>query len=77
MLAEDAVVLHAFDAGGAGAGYGLVVDDFILQPEIRNAEPDHVVHDGGHMFGGAEDIHQVDSAARLLARRGLRSVEVG
>jgi hypothetical protein len=30
VLAKDAVVLDAFDAGGAGAGYGFLVDHFVL-----------------------------------------------
>ena len=47
VFAEDAVVLDAFDAGGTGAGDGLVVDDFVLQPEIGDAETDHVIDDGG------------------------------
>ena len=59
--AENAVVLHALDAGGAGAGDGFVVDDLVLQPEIGNAEPNHVVDDGRHVLGGAKDVDQIDS----------------
>jgi hypothetical protein len=46
MLAEDAVVLDAFDAGGAGSGYGFVVNDAVLQPKIGDFEADHVVDNG-------------------------------
>ena len=30
VFAKDAVVLDAFDAGGTGAGYGFLVDHFVL-----------------------------------------------
>ena len=77
VLAINAIVLHAFDAGGAGAGHGFVVDHPVLQPEIWNAEPDHVVDDRRHVLGGAKDIHEVDARPVSLARRGLRRIEVG
>ena len=65
VLAKDAVVLDAFHAGGAGAGDGLVVDHIFLQPEIRNAETDHVIDDGRHVLRGAEYVDQVDSSCRV------------
>jgi hypothetical protein len=46
VFAEDAVVLDAFDAGGAGAGYGFFVDDFVLQPQVGDAETDYIVDYG-------------------------------
>src|ERR1700677_4461633 len=72
MLAEDAVVLDTLDAGGAGSGYGLVVDYAVLQPQAGNAEANHVVHNGWHEFRGAEDVNQVDSVGGRLG-----AVEVG
>ena len=76
MFAEDAVVLHAFDPGGAGAGYSFLVDDVILKPQIRYAEPDHVVHNGRDVFGCAKDINEVDGGAGLLADGRLSRVQI-
>ncbi len=50
MLAEDAVVLHSFDAGRARAGDCIVVNYFVLQPEVRNLQPDDVIDDGRDVF---------------------------
>ena len=75
MAAEDAIVLHTLDAGSPCAGYSFFVNDAILQPEIRNAKADDVVDDGRNEFRGAEDIDQIDSPARLLARRGVGGIE--
>ena len=47
VFAEDAVVLDALDSCGFGAGYCLVVDDFVLEPEAGDAEADNFVDDFG------------------------------
>jgi hypothetical protein len=67
----DAIVLHALDAGGAGARYGFFVDDTVLEPEVRDAETDDIVDSRRDILGGAEDIDKIDSGAGKFARRGL------
>jgi hypothetical protein len=44
------------------------VDHAILQPEVGNAQPDHIVDNVRDEFGGAEDIDQVNACA--AARSG-------
>ncbi len=61
MLAEDAIVLDAFHPCLPGAGDGVVVNHAVLQPEIRDAETDHVINDCGHVLGGAKHIDKVDA----------------
>ena len=63
MLAENAVVLDAFDAGGFGLSDGFVVVDLVLEPEVGDMEADHVLDNGRDVLGGAEDIDQVDLAS--------------
>ena len=62
MLAEDAVVLDTLHAGLTGSGDGLVVNHAILEPQIRNAEPNHIVHDSRHVLRSAKYIHKIDPA---------------
>ena len=77
MLAKDAVILNGFDPGGARFAYGFVVDHFILQPKVRNAEADDVVRDGWHKLRGAEDVNQIDSLACFGDGGSLCCVQVG
>ena len=77
VFAEDAVVLDGFDAGGTGAGYCFLVDDFILEPEVGDAEAEDVVDDGGDELGGAEDVNEVDSLPSFGDSGGLGGVEGG
>ena len=37
-----------------------MVDDAFLEPEARDFEADDVLNDGGDVFGGAEDVDEVD-----------------
>jgi hypothetical protein len=63
VLAEDAVVLDAFDPGGFCLGDGFIVLHAILQPEIGDVETNHIIDDRRNVFGGAEDIDEIDLAA--------------
>lgn len=82
VLAEDAVVLNALDAGVAGAGDGFIVNDFVLEPEVGDAETNDVVDDSGDELRGAKNVNEVDSLPGLANTRffksgGLRSIKVG
>ena len=59
VLDHDAAVHDDVDAAGLGAGGGFEVDDSLLDPEVFEAELDHLVDDGGDEFGKAEDIDDV------------------
>src|SRR6202020_2308668 len=69
---QDAVVLDDLDAGGFGRGCGFVVTDSFLEPETGNPEADDVSDDCGNVFGGAEDVDEID-----VRMGGDGGVEVG
>jgi hypothetical protein len=59
VLDHDATVHDDVDASGFGAGCGFEVDDSLLDPEVREAELEHLVDDGGDEFGKAKDVDDV------------------
>ncbi len=59
VLDHDAAVHDDVDAAGFGAGGGFEVDDSLLDPEVLEAECEHLVDDGGNEFGKAEDVDDV------------------
>src|ERR1700692_1247017 len=59
VLDHDAAVHHYVDASGFGARGGFDVDDSLLNPEIGEAELEHLVDDGRNEFGKTEDIDYV------------------
>ena len=72
MLPKRAVILHAENARCSCTRNRFVVHHFILKPQIRNLQPNHVVHNLRHKLRGAKHIHQIDARAGLLARCFLR-----
>src|SRR6266568_480002 len=76
MFTKYAIVLNAFDTCCAGAGNRLLMDYFVLEPQVGNAETNHVIHNSRNMFGGAKHIDKIDACARSVLRSGLRSFEV-
>ena len=59
VLDHDAAVHDDVDAAGFGAGGGFEVDDSLLDPEVVEAELEHLVDDGRDEFGEAEDVDDV------------------
>ena len=57
---QNAVIHDDLDAGGFGLSGGFVMDNAFLEPEARDFEADDVLNDSGDVFGGAEDVDQVD-----------------
>ena len=77
MFAKDAIILDALHTCGACASHGLVMNDFVLQPEIRNGEAYHVIDYSRHMLGCAKYIGEIDARAGLAFGRNLRGFKVG
>src|SRR5258708_37992786 len=59
VLDHDAAVHHDVDASGFGAGGGFEVDDSLLDPEVGEAEMEHLLDDGGDEFWQAEGVDDV------------------
>jgi len=78
VLDHDAAVHDDVDASGFGAGGGFGVDDSLLDPDVFEAEGEHLVDDGGDEFGKAEDVDYVgfdgeigEAGVGLFAEDGL------
>ena len=59
VLDHDAPVHHYVDAAGFGAGGGFLMDDSLLDPEVGEAELEHLFDDGWNEFGKTEDVDDV------------------
>jgi len=77
MLPEDAVVLNAFDSGGAGAGYGFFMNHIVLEPQVPDTKADYVVDDGGDILRRAEDVYEIYAGGVGILCSGLGGVQVG
>src|ERR1700678_3829580 len=59
VLDHDAAVHDDVDAAGFGADGGFEIYDSLLDPEIFEAEFQHLVDDGGYEFWEAKDVDDV------------------
>ncbi len=59
VLDHDAAVHHDVDAACFGTSGSFQIDDSLLDPEVRKAELEHLVDDGGDEFWEAEDVDDV------------------
>ena len=72
LLRRPALIAGVFAVLGSAAVLVFVVDHAILEPQIRNFEPDHVIDDGRHELRGAKDVRHIDPRASLLAGGSVR-----
>jgi hypothetical protein len=77
VLTKDADILDAFHAGLSRLGDGLVVDHVLLEPEVRDAETNHIFNDGRNVHRGTEDVHEVDAFGVIFLGSGVRQLKVG
>src|SRR3984885_1009554 len=59
VLDHDAAIHDDMDAASFGAGGSFEVHDSLLDPEVLEAELQHLVDDGGNEFWEAEDVDDV------------------
>lgn len=69
---QNAAVHHDLYPGSLGPTCGTQIDDVFLQPQIRNSQPDYIVHNRRNVFRSAKDIDQLN-----LAHRSLCRIEIG